>query len=460
MNPKLKLTLVLGIPVIGVALWVFSLLRLLGPEDVATDITGGQSGDVVTDIVLPASSGTTVVTTGLSQTGFVKPTVAKSIKVAMPIWLYNEPGRRPIINKLAQQSIKLQIVTNPWSKKYDEFVAELFTGGATGVDIVLTDTTHLESLGQYAGSFGFSQDISSLFHYVFSSYLKNIDYTFVPFGIDPLVTYAKTPLIDNPQSIDRDTIVNNSITDIDLKRIQFQIPILFGVSSLDMSLLKGKKEVYEGYRDILASVVYQSSNRTELIDLIKQYSSDTLEIKIWDFAKYKRLLEKLKERSEKCDVYPKMCFIYYKLTNFAFGYLSDVEIINQYMGQTDYTVYNFPVSSNVYPVKLWGRVVNKANYDKLVKVDADGVSLAGVFFQEYIAQATNGNHYLRPTLFSAFNAVLTTQETDLNRRYVSQYKNKWQTNPILLKTDEQLEQFVALLKGDYDLEVFLAGLIR
>gem|GEM_PF-4579761 len=113
------------------------------------------------------------------------------------------------------------------------------------MDIVLTDTTHLESLGQYAGSFGFSQDISSLFHYVFSSYLKNIDYTFVPFGIDPLVTYAKTPLIDNPQSIDRDTIVNNSITDIDLKRIQFQIPILFGVSSLDMSLLKGKKEVYE-----------------------------------------------------------------------------------------------------------------------------------------------------------------------------------------------------------------------
>gem|GEM_PF-3666475 len=51
---------------------------------------------------------------------------------------------------------------------------------------------------------------------------------------------------------------------------------------------------------------------------------------------------------------------------------------------------------------------------------------------------------------------MTTQETDLNRRYVSQYKNKWQTNPILLKTDEQLEQFVALLKGDYDLEVFLA----
>ena len=91
-----------------------------------------------------------------------------------------------------------------------------------------------------------------------------------------------------------------------------------------------------------------------------------------------------------------------------------------------------------------------------MKVDADGVSLAGVFFQEYIAQATNGNHYLRPTLFSAFNAVLATQETDLNRRYVSQYKNKRQTNPISLKTDEQLDQFIALLKGDYDLEVFLA----
>ncbi len=464
MNPKLRLTLVLAIPIIGIVLWIFSLFQLLGPADIAGDNQEPQDiQNTDNQIILPAGSGTiNKATTGGTQTGFVLPTktTTKVLKVAMPIWLYNEPGRRPIINKLAQQSIRLQIITNPWNQNYHDFVIAAFSGGATGVDIVLADNTQLDELAPHAGSFGFSQDISSLFHYIFTDYLKNLDYTFVPFGVDPLVTYAKTPLTDNPQSVGRDDIVNNSVSDIDIKKIQFQIPILFGISSLDISLLKGKKEIYEGYTDILTSVLYQTTNRSELIDLIKQYSSDNLELKIRDFAKYKRMLEKLEERNEKCTTYPKLCFMYYKLTNFSFGYLSDVEIMNQYLGKSDYTIYNFPISSNVYPVKLWGRVVNKGNYDKLVKTDKDGVSLAGVFFQEYITQATNGNHYLRPTLFSAFNGVLANQETDLNRRYVSQYKNKWQLNPIQLKTTEQYDQLVALLKGDYDLSVFFAGLGR
>lgn len=44
----------------------------------------------------------------------------------MPIWSYNEPGWRPIINKLAQQNIKLQIITNTWDVPYPDFTDSLF----------------------------------------------------------------------------------------------------------------------------------------------------------------------------------------------------------------------------------------------------------------------------------------------------------------------------------------------
>lgn len=81
-----------------------------------------------------------------------------------------------------------------------------------------------------------------------------------------------------------------------------------------------------------------------------------------------------------------------------------------------------------------------------------------MFFQEYITQATNGNHYLWPTLFSAFSVVLQNQELDLQWKYIAQYKNKRQVNPIQLNTPQKREQVVALLQGDYGIGPFLASM--
>lgn len=372
--------------------------------------------------------------------------------------MYNEPGRRPITNKLAQQNIQLVFISNKRTQSYDEFVQTLLMSGATGADIILLNNDQLDAYSEYAGSFWFSEDISSLFPYLFFDYLKRTDVTFVPFGIDPLVTFAKQALTENVQSIDRSDIVNNSVSDLDERKIAVQIPILFGLSNLDLQLIKNKKEIYEGYTDILKNVVYQSVNNSQLLDILKSYSNDMLEVKIRDLAKYKRVLGKLIDRDPRCGPHPKLCFMHYGLTNFAFGNLSELDTLKGYFEKSDYVVYNFPISSNMYPVKVWWWIVNKAEYDRLVKTNENGGSLAGTFFQEVISQATNGNHYLWPTLFSAFNAVLANQESDLQRKYVSQYKSKRQVNPIKLQTDQQYEQFVALLNGDYSIEVFLAGL--
>jgi len=382
----------------------------------------------------------------------------------MPIWMVNEAWRRPLISKLQQQSITVRMITNTRDQSYESFIDTLISGGNTGADIILMHNDQLEENSRYAGSFWFSQDISTLFGYVFFEYFKRSDITFIPFGIDPIVTFMKKPLENTTtQSIDRDDIVNSITTQEadDPRKLAVQIPILFGIDSLDIQLIKNKKEAYDGYMDILKNILFQSSNRSELVEKIRQFSDPRLEeYKLRDFAKFKRVSKSLIERNPKCKTYPKLCFMYYKLTNVSFWYLSEMDILNGYFQQSSYSIYNFPNSSNVYPVRLRWRVVNKATYDHVVKADSNGVSKAWVFFQEYVNQATNGNHYLRPTLFSAFNSVLESQESDLQRKYISQFKSKRQVNPIQLNTQDSIDQLVALLKGEYDIKVFLAGIIR
>jgi hypothetical protein len=339
MNPKAKLALVIGIPLLGIALWVFSLFALLSPADVSwpdavwTISWVNQTGNTVQ---LPAWNTQTQFATGSKTWAIAKPTVVRVLKVAIPIWMYNEPGRRPITNKLAQQNIQLVFISNKRTQSYDEFVQTLLMSGATGADIILLNNDQLDAYSEYAGSFWFSEDISSLFPYLFFDYLKRTDVTFVPFGIDPLVTFAKQALTENVQSIDRSDIVNNSVSDLDERKIAVQIPILFGLSNLDLQLIKNKKEIYEGYTDILKNVVYQSVNNSQLLDILKSYSNDMLEVKIRDLAKYKRVLGKLIDRDPRCGPHPKLCFMHYGLTNFAFGNLSELDTLKGYFEKSDY----------------------------------------------------------------------------------------------------------------------------
>lgn len=473
MNPKIKLALVIMIPLVGISLWVFSLFSLLTPADIAptdqkdtsdswTTIIPSQSIHSGSSPTIKPLTGTQSINTWSQNTNTIS--TPSSLTIAMPIWMVNEAWRRPIINKLRQQSITIRIITNTRDQSYKTFVNTLLSGWNTWADIILVDQDQLEEHSRSIGSFGFSQDLSPLFSYIFFEYFKRTDVTFIPFGVDPMVTFMKKPLENTTtQSIDRDDIVNSIATQEqdDPRKLAVQIPILFGIDSLDIQLIKNHKEAYDGYMDTLKNILFQSSNRSELVEKIRQFSDPRLEdYKLWDYAKYKRVSKTLIERNPKCQLYPKLCFMYYKLTSVSFGYLSEMDIINKYFQQSSYTIYNFPNSSNVYPVKLRWWVVNKSRYNEVIKGGANGVSLAWTFFQEYVNQATNGNHYLWPTLFSAFNSVLDSQESDLQWRYISQFKSKRQVNPITINTKDSFDQLVALLKGEYDLQVFLAGIIR
>lgn len=138
-------------------MWVFSLFKLLSPADITgTDepnaITSGQKPNETINLT---GKNNVILSTGSTQTvsGSIKKGTTKVLKIAMPIWSYNEPGWRPIINKLAQQNIKLQIITNSWDKPYPQFTEELLKDGGTGADIILMDDQSLDKYKDSLGSF-------------------------------------------------------------------------------------------------------------------------------------------------------------------------------------------------------------------------------------------------------------------------------------------------------------------
>ena len=127
----------------------------------------------------------------------------------MPVHLYNYNGWRTIINRLAQKNIILKIITNTPEQDYFTYISDKLSSG-DNVDIFLVDNFHIKEYENSISNFGFSQDISALFHYVFYDYIKT-NQNFVPFGVDPMVTFSRNPITSNPNKIERDDIINNSM---------------------------------------------------------------------------------------------------------------------------------------------------------------------------------------------------------------------------------------------------------
>lgn len=450
MNAKVKLAIIISIPIILIWLWVgifFSLTK----DDVKADIlwTGTTNNNTTIDLSKdnPAiPSGAIDNSTGASVISDTKPKQLTNINLYMPVYLYNYNGWKTIINRLAQKDIILKIITNTSDQDYYDYLSGKLASTGNQVDIFLIDNTHIKDFEKNISNFSFSQDISALFHYVFYDYISH-NQNFVPFGVDPMVTFSRNIITSNPNKIERDDIINNSIIGTDGTGSKDIIPILFGLSKYDMTLLNDKKEVYDGFTDILSNVIYQSKFRWEILDIIKWYSATSLEIKLRDFVKFKKNLSLL---DEGCAGMIKLCFMKAWLTNFAFGYMSEYENY-KLLGGSDYRMYNFPVNTNLYPVKLWWFSINKANYDRIIR---SGV--ASEFFQEYLDQAAQGNAYLRPSIYSSFNNVIETQKNDLQLIYLSYFITKRGINPIIYKDSQTYNDMVAVADGKKNIEEFVS----
>lgn len=446
MNTKLKLAIIVSIPIILIWVWVAIFFGLTKDKNKA-DIIDNNT-DLTWQVDLTNNTNNTDTTNTQSGTNIIDntPKQLTNINLYMPVHLYNYNGWRTIINRLAQKNIILKIITNTPEQDYFTYISDKLSSG-DNVDIFLVDNFHIKEYENSISNFGFSQDISALFHYVFYDYIKT-NQNFVPFGVDPMVTFSRNPITSNPNKIERDDIINNSMNWLDGTWASQTIPILFGLSKYDIALLKDDKEVYPWFTDILSNVIYQSKFRWEILDIIKWYSATELEVKLWDFVQFKKNLSAI---DPTCQTLLKLCFMKAWFANFTFWYMSELENF-KLIWWSDYGIYNFPTNTNSYPVKLWWFAINKANYDKIITSN-----VASSFFQEYLDQATQWNTYLRPTIYSSFNNIIEQQKNDLQWSYLSYFINRWSINPITLEDNQMYDQMVEVVDGKRDIQEFVSS---
>jgi hypothetical protein len=185
--------------------------------------------------------------------------------------------------------------------------------------------------------------------------LDDVKYSFVPFVLDPLVTYVA----DDVGFEDKELTLDNMLSYLNLydgKRPLF-VPILWGADSKDIKFLQAGGESFPGYFSFLYNLLYQLDQGNDRIayKTFLDLTVSDLEYS-WDFVNYKLLYKRVMSKNEKCEIYPNICVFAYRFSGIRFGFLSDQAIWRQNFGEAsrsfeDVEVYNFPLGASDYKVK-------------------------------------------------------------------------------------------------------------
>lgn len=286
------------------------------------------------------------------------------------------------------------------------------------VDVILIPTDWLDTFKDNWYKLNFSKDISPLFNYIFYDYIKHKDYTFIPYGIDPMVTYVA----------DDSFIKNDTISLQDLKNIiyisdetqsskKYYFKSLFGISSYDILFMKNNKEVYFNYTLILQQIVVQSIlQKTDVYINFFLWLSKNDQYKYRDSRKLEKVVKQLTKKYQDCSLYPNLCVLARWYWNISFGFLSDMDIYEAYYAKiaknwVKLKYYNFPIANTNYPARWWGFLINKKSKN-LVEVSN--------FINEYMTTGLKWNSSIWYNLLSPFNNILSTQKLD--KKYSSLLK--------------------------------------
>jgi hypothetical protein len=97
--------------------------------------------------------------------------------------------------------------------------------------------------------------LSPYFHYIFASYINQKEVSFVPYAIDPLVTYVASSTNLSAKQLHMSDIFSYMM--LWKKDKQSSVPFLFGVGKNDIRLLEKNRESFPNYFSFMYHLIYQ-----------------------------------------------------------------------------------------------------------------------------------------------------------------------------------------------------------
>jgi len=296
------------------------------------------------------------------------------ISVMMPRFFYSA-GRKDFAQNLYEsKKIYANFKFVDDLQEYQDLVSD---SSFTWTDLILIPYDWLEDVS--AKEFSFQQDLQSAFDSLVSVIVKGPSISFLPFAVDPMVSYSLSWLLNQARFIDISELVYDW-TPVKAK----SFPLFFGMLGEDYD---------DGF-----SREYQSIMRYALLHYFINYN-DYTSISTWidsNVLQYynKQTLNEILSLIEKtvpdCKVYPSICFQIYNFVWVRFWFLSDEDIVKQYFPQK-YANFlkldknQMPFSSLESPVRIrWWTIPG-------VVSDVDTINAAYLFLWEYMNKHSSYN---------------------------------------------------------------------
>lgn len=320
------------------------------------------------------------------------------------------------------------------------------------VDIYLLPSDRLQSFSWK--KINLWENIKPYFHYIFADYIDK-ETSFIPYSIDPLVTFLNKNSNYQESSIDFKSLFSYIISRKKSKSLS--IPFLFGAGENDFKLLEKNQESFSDYFTFWYNLMYQFKKWNSLAWL--QTFLDTINFNSdykRDLLEFKKLNITISKRNPNCKIYSSMCAFSYRFVDIAFGFLSDQNIIKDFTGWgiwlDNVLIYNFPISSDIYKVRGRWFVANS---------DSKNNSQINYFLKMYIKSSVLNSLPLRENSLSAFNNIFQIQKIQQRYQNILSYEQKFS----LMYSDINLQEnfikktnLINLLNGGYKSDLFLNNL--
>lgn len=470
MNKKLLLVLWWIILIWGIWVWIYALSSFLGwnkeEQNLTADIGQAagnrqQGTDVGNDWIVPQTTGDRQ--QSADNIDFTEPEgtgeenaaqnnlSGVALKVAIPEYFDTTGWKLLKIQYEKKYNQKVEFVKISSLKDYESQFQQ--SGTWSYADVYILPFEWTQSYPAKFFRFELKDGLKQLFHSSVSEVFNSNWATFVPYILDPMVSFVSTGMG-----------YDKRIFDIYAMKEKFllnpsgwsRLSLNFWISPIDLLLLWKGSSAYPEYSDILYNVLYQSylSQNPDFLELFVDYASSKQQF--WNYSTFQKLQRILVKVNQQCEEYSQACFLWFKKSDVILGYLSTLDQAQQYAKQNNvlsgYILANFPTQTNIYPIRVWGLAVDK---------NTPNLTQGAYFINEYINVLQQKPQSLYKGSLSAYSNYLSTQ---LNNPDYSRLKDNSLKFRLILWMKENINYVVKqtnlldALKKDYSLSAYLENL--
>lgn len=310
-------------------------------------------------------------------------------------------------------------------------------------DIIVLPSEKLAEYINIAGKMEMGESLRPFVHASFGQIVENTKISYIPIGIDPLVTWTQKDSTFDTSSIS--TLFNQIALRTQNKKLW--ISILLWVDDGDINTRKEWSETYPHQIFVLYTILtdivawLDTASLKNIVDIVNYKTATTR-----DSKNFKELIKRIWDRDISCKQYPDICIRTYNFATARLGFLSDTYYLQKYFSTQDIspTIRPFIATKNSYPTRARWAIVHK-NTQNLISSMQFLNTLLSISIQSWNRQSP----LINPYNWQGDISQIKRFNSQRDRQKIMRYSSEIQTQLI------KQTPFVELLQNNYNTNLFM-----